>query len=331
MISTARLLLAFVTILGGAIWASEPRSEDSDYPARRITLVVPWIPSGPRDAVARVIANRMSLLLRQEVAVENIVGAGGLTASLRVKQAAPDGYTLLMGNTGTHAAAPALYPNLAYDPQIDFQPIGLVATSPIVILGRRDFPAADLHGFINYVATNSHKLDEGHAGVGSVPFIACAWLNHVLHATPRLVPYEGATALMDAVARGRIDYTCDSTIIAAPQIHAGKVKAYAIAASSRSMALPDIATTKEGGLPEYELSVWYAMFAPKGVSNVVVEKLNDALSRTLDDETVRDRLIELGGTVPDRKQRGPEALAGFVRDETNRWTARIQSERLDVN
>ncbi|WP_448034238.1 tripartite tricarboxylate transporter substrate-binding protein [Bradyrhizobium liaoningense] len=328
---SARLLLVFVIILGGALWATEPRNDNSDYPARRITLIVPWTPGGPRDVLSRVIASHMSLILRQEVVVENIVGVGGLTASLRAKQAAPDGYTLLMGNTGTHAAAPALYPNLAYDPQIDFEPIGLVTTAPIVILGRRDFPAADLNGFVNYVEANSPKLDEGHAGVGSISFIACARLNHLLRATPRLVPYEGTVPLMDAVARGRIDYMCDTAINAAPQIHAGRVRAYGIAATSRSMTLPNVPTTKEGGLSEYELSVWYAMFVPKGVSSIVVEKLNDALSRTLDDKAVRDRLVELGGNVPDHKRRGPEALAELVRDEVNRWAAFIKSERLNVN
>ncbi len=331
MLSRARLLLAFVSILGGALCATEVRGEDSDYPARTITLVVPWIPGGPRDALSRVIASHMSLVLRQQVVVENIVGAGGLTASLRVQQAAPDGYTLLIGNTGTHAAAPALYPKLEYDPLTDFEPIGLVTTAPIVILGRRDLPAADLKGFVDYVKAHSPKLDEGHAGAGSIPFIACARLNHVLHATPRLVPYEGTVSLMDAVARGRIDYTCDSTVNAVPQVHAGRVKAYGIAAASRSMSLPDIPTTREGGLPEYELSVWYAMFAPKAVPNAVVEKLNDALSKTLDDETVRDRLIELGGDVPDRRQRGPKALAELVRDEMNRWAALIRSEHLTIN
>lgn len=200
-----------------------------------------------------------------------------------------------------------------------------------MILGRRDFPAESLNAFVHYVQANSHKLDEGHEGVGSIPFVACLLLNHLLLAKPRLVPYEGTASLMDAVARGRIDYVCESIVNAAPQVRAGRVKAFGVAATERSAALPDVPTTKEGGLPTYEVSVWYAIFAPKGVPKAVVEKINGALSKVLEDETVRRRMRDLGADIPDPGQRTPEALAELVRDEMNRWASLIKAERVNPN
>jgi tripartite-type tricarboxylate transporter receptor subunit TctC len=276
-----------------------------------------------------MVASHMSRTLGQKIVVENIVGSGGITATLRAKRAAPDGYTILTGNMGTHAASAALYPKLAYNPRTDFEPIGILISAPIVIVGRRDFPPSDLKEFIAYVQANAHKLDEGHGGVGSIPFTACLLLNHMLGIRPRLVAYDGASPAMEALIRGRIDYMCDQTINAVPHVRAGRVKAYAIAAPERSMALPDVPTTKEGGLPEYQLSAWQAMFVPKQVPKSVVDTLNDALVRALDDEGVRNQLRNLGGNIPDREQRTPQALASLVRDEIDRWAAVVKATGFD--
>lgn len=225
----------------------------------------------------------------------------------------------MTGNTGTHAAAVALFPKLSYDPRTDFEPIGVVTSAPVVILSRNDLPPRDLKEFIAYLKTNSGQFDNAHGGVGSIPFIACLVFNHMLGAKPRLVSYDGAAPALEALVRGRVDYMCDQIVNSVRQVRAGKVKAYAVAAPQRSPALPDVPTTKEAGLPEYQVSGWQAMFAPRGVPKAVVEKLNGALASALDDETVRNRLLELGANIPDREQRTPQALAHLVRSEIERW------------
>jgi tripartite-type tricarboxylate transporter receptor subunit TctC len=313
----------------GLLCAAEPGSAKIDYPLRAITIIVPWAPGGPSDTISRMVASHMSRTLAQKILVENIVGSGGITASLRVKRAAPDGYTILTGNMGTHAASAALYPKLAYDPRVDFEPIGLIVSAPIVIVGRREFPPKTLKDFITYVQANAHRLDEGHGGVASIPFTACLLFNHIIGAKPRLVAYDGASPAMEALIRGRIDYMCDQTINAVPHVRGGRVKAYAVAASERSPALPDVPTTAEGGLPEYQLSAWQAMFVPKQVPKSIVDTLNDALVRALDDETVRNQLRNLGGNIPDREQRTPQALANLVRDEIDRWVAVVKAAGFD--
>lgn len=315
---------------GGLLRAAEPGSTKTDYPNRAITIIVPYAAGGPSDTLSRILASHMSRTLGQKILVENIVGAGGTTASLRARRAAPDGYTIMTGNTGTHGAAVALYPKLGYDPRTDFEPIGLVASAPIVILGRKDFPPKDLKEFVSYVKANAYKLDEGHGGVGSIPYTACLLLNHMLGVRPRLVPHDGAAPAMEALIRGRVDYMCDQTINAVPQVRAGRVKAYAIAAPERSPALPDVPTTTEGGLPEYQLSAWQAMFAPKGVPKAAVEKLNDALVAALGDDIVRARLLELGANIPQGDQRTPQALSDLVKKEIDRWTSVIQAVGMEL-
>jgi putative tricarboxylic transport membrane protein len=318
-----------VCAMAGLLWAAEPSSKDSDYPNRAITIIVPWAPAGPSDMLSHIVAGQMSRTLGQKMLVENVVGGGGTTAALRVKRAAPDGYTILTGNMGTHAAAVALSPRLAYDPRIDFEPIGVVATAPIVIVGRRDFPPKDLQEFVRYVQANASKLDEGHGGVGSIPFAACLLLNHMLGVRPRLVSYDGAGPAREALIRGRIDYMCDQTISVVPAVRAGRIKAYAIAAPERSPSLPDVPTTAEGGLPDYQLSAWQAMFAPRGTPKRAVEKLNDALVRALEGETVRENLLDLGASIPQGNQRTPQGLADLVRNEVDRWTAIIKAAGVE--
>jgi tripartite-type tricarboxylate transporter receptor subunit TctC len=322
--------LVIVTITSTFLRADEPNGKGGDYPNRAITIIVPWPAGGPSDTLSRIVASHMSRTLAQDVVVQNNAGSGGTIASLRAKQAVPDGYTLLTGNMGTHAAAVALYSKLPYDPSTDFEPIGIVVSAPIVILGRIDFPPNDLKKFVLYVKGKAQQLDEGHGGVASIPFTACLLLNQILRVKPRLVPYDGAAPAMEALIRGQVDYMCDQTITAAPQVRASRVKAYAVAAPERSPALPDVPTTKEGGLPEYQLSAWQAIFAPRGVPKIVVEKLNDALSRALDDETVRNRLLDLGSNIPDRQMRTPQALSNLVTNEVERWTSVVKAEGLEV-
>ncbi len=290
------------------------------YPTRPITVIVPFAAGGPTDTITRIVGEHMSRTLGQQLVVENVVGAGGTTASTRAKRASPDGYTIITGHMGTHASSVGLYPNLQYDPRTDFEPIGLIAGTPILILARKDFPAKDLKEFVSYLKTNGEKLNEAHAGVGAVSFTSCTLLNHMIGVKPTRVPYTGTGPSMNALVAGQVDYMCDQIVNAVPQVQAGTIRAYAVATADRNPALPDVPTTKEAGLPDYQVSAWNAMFAPKGTPKPVVDKLNNALVKALDDESVRKRLLDLGSDIPDKAGRTPQALADLVKREVDRWT-----------
>ncbi|HEY4730444.1 MAG TPA: tripartite tricarboxylate transporter substrate-binding protein [Myxococcales bacterium] len=289
------------------------------YPERPITLIVPFAAGGPTDVVARIVGDNMSRTLGQQIVVENVTGAGGTTGTSRAAQATPDGYTIMMGHMGTHGAAPAVYPNLKYDPVKDFLPIGLAAGTPILIVARKNLPPKDLKEFISYAKANSEKLNEAQAGVGSVSFTTCSLLNSILGIKPTRVPYQGTGPALNDLVGGQVDYMCDQIVNLTPQIQAGSIKAYGIATEKRSPALPDLPTTKEGGLPEFQVSAWNAMFAPKGTPGEIVTKLNAALGKALDDESTRKRLLDLGADLPDKAGRSPEALQKLVASEIERW------------
>jgi tripartite-type tricarboxylate transporter receptor subunit TctC len=291
-----------------------------NYPQRPITMVVPFAAGGPTDVIARIVGDHMSRTLGQQIVVENVVGAGGTTGMTRAVQAAPDGYTIAMGHMGTQGAAPALYPNLKYDPTKDFQPIGMAAGTPIVIVAKKDFPAKDLKGFIDNVKANATKLNMAHAGVGSVSHTTGVLLNSILDIKPTMVAYRGTGPALNDLMSGQVDFMTDQIVNVAPQITGGNIKAYAIATPERSPALPDLPTTKEAGLTTYEVSAWNAIFAPKATPKEITAKLVDALDKALDDETTRKRILDLGGVIPDKKGRGPESLQKLVESEVARWT-----------
>jgi tripartite-type tricarboxylate transporter receptor subunit TctC len=292
----------------------------SNYPQRPITMVVPFAAGGPTDVIARIVGDHMSRTLGQQIVVENVAGAGGTTGMTRVSTATPDGYTIGMGHMGTQGAAPALYPNLKYDPAKDFVPIGMAAGTPIVIVAKKDFQPKDLKGFMEFVKTNSAKLNMAHAGVGSVSHTTGVLLSSVLDIKPTMVAYRGTGPALNDLMAGQVDFMTDQIVNVAPQITGGNIKAYAIATSERSPALPEVPTTKEAGLGNYEVSAWNAVFAPKGTPKDIQTKLVDALDKALEDETTKKRILELGGVVPEKKDRGPEALQKLVEAEVARWT-----------
>jgi tripartite-type tricarboxylate transporter receptor subunit TctC len=326
--------VTFLTRLAGALAAlalTATAAAAQDYPARPITLIVPFAAGGPTDIVARIVGEHMSRTLGAQLVIENAVGAGGTTASTRAKRAAPDGYTIIMGHMGTHAASVALYPKLAYDPRVDFEPIGMAAGTPILILAKKDFPAKDLKEFVAYVKTNEAKLNLAHAGVGSVSFTTCLLLNSLLGVKPVAVPFNGTGPSMNALVGSQVDYMCDQIVNAVPQVQAGSIKAYAIATPERNPALPNVPTTREAGLPAFEASAWNALFAPKGTPKPVLDKLTDALSKALDDPGVRKRLLELGSDIPDGPRRGQDALRALVKSEVDKWGKVIKEAGAEVN
>jgi tripartite-type tricarboxylate transporter receptor subunit TctC len=226
---------------------------------------------------------------------------------------------------GTHAAAVAVYPSLAYRPDADFEPISMVAGTPVLILTRKDFPAKTLAEFISYVKANTDKLNMAHAGVGSVSFTTCLLLNHLLQVKPTSVPFSGTGPAMNALIGGQVDYMCDQIVSVVPQVQAGTIKALAIGTPERSPALPDVPTAKQAGLPAFDAVAWNALFAPKGTPKPIVDMLAAALDKALDDPNVRKRLLELGSELPGKDGRGPQALAALVKNEIARWTPIIKA------
>ena len=291
------------------------------YPERPITMIVPFAAGGPTDVTARIVGEHMSRTLGQQIVIENVAGAGGTTGISRAAASTADGYTIMMGHMGTHGAAPAVYPNLKYNPTKDFEPVGLAAGTPILIVAKKDFPANDLKRFIAYVKANGPKLNEAHAGVGSVSHTTCTLLHSLLGVQPNRVAYRGTGPALNDLVAGQVDYMCDQIVNLTPQIQGGTIKAFAIATAERNPALPNVPTTKEAGLPEFQVSAWNAIFAPKGTPKDVVARLNDALVKALDDANTRKRLLDLGGDVPDRAGRSPEALSKLVQSEVTRWAA----------
>jgi tripartite-type tricarboxylate transporter receptor subunit TctC len=295
-------------------------AEAQTYPTRSITMIVPFAAGGPTDVISRIVTSHMAQTLGQSIIIENVVGAGGTTATTRAARAANDGYTLITGHMGTHAASVPLYPKLAYHPEKDFEPIALLAGTPILILARKDFPPKDLKEFVAYVKANAEKVNAAHAGIGSVSHASCELLHSILDIKPVGVPFNGTGPAMNALVAGQVDYMCDQIVNAVPQINAGTIKGYAIATPERNPSLPNVPTTAEAGLPAFQAQAWNAMFAPKGTSPAVIASLNAAAIKALDDETVKKRLIELGSVIPAPRDRTPEALATLVRNEIAKWT-----------
>jgi tripartite-type tricarboxylate transporter receptor subunit TctC len=291
------------------------------YPERPITMIVPFAAGGPTDVTARIVGEHMSRTLGQQIVIENVAGAGGTTGISRAAASTADGYTIMMGHMGTHGAAPAVYPNLKYNPTRDFEPVGLAAGTPILIVAKKDFPANDLKAFVAHVKANGPKLNEAHAGVGSVSHTTCTLLHSLLGVQPNRVAYRGSGPALNDLVAGQVDYMCDQIVNLTPQIQGGTIKAFAIATTERNPALPNVPTTKEAGLPEFQVSAWNAIFAPKGTPKDVVTRLNDALVKALDDANTRKRLLDLGGDVPDRAGRSPEALSKLVLTEVARWAS----------
>jgi tripartite-type tricarboxylate transporter receptor subunit TctC len=296
-----------------------------DYPTRTGTVIVPFAAGGPADITGRIAADMFSRALGQQFVVENVAGAGGATGTTRVARANPDGYTIGLGHVGTHAAAVALIPNLAYKPDVDFEPISLIATQPVILTTRKGFPANNLREFVAYAKANESKLNMAHAGVGSVSYTFCLMLNHEIGIKPTLVPFTGTAPALNAMLGEQVDYVCDPILGPLPHVRAGTLKAMAIGTSKRHPALPDVPTSAEGGLPNFQAAPFYAMFAPKGTPKPIIDKLAAAIDKGLDDETVRKRLVDLGAEITEKKDRGPGPLAALVKSEMARLTPVLKS------
>jgi tripartite-type tricarboxylate transporter receptor subunit TctC len=288
------------------------------YPSRPITLIVPLAPGGSTDVIARIMAEGMRAALGQPVIVENVTGAGGTIGVGRLARAAPDGYTIGIGQWGTNMANGAIYP-LQYDLIKDFEPIGLIASQPFLIVTRKTMPAKDLKELIAWLKANADKTSQGNSGIGTPSHVAGILFQNAVGARWQLVPYRSAGLTMQDLVAGNIDVTLDTPAISMSQVRSGNIKAYAVTAKSRIDAAPDIPTTDEAGLPGFYFSFWHAIWVPKGTPKDIVAKLNGALVSTLADPALRQKLVELSQEIFPSDQQTPEALLAFHKAEIEKW------------
>ncbi len=298
-----------------------------EWPARTVTLIVPFAPGGGIDASARVQALALAEVLGVSVVVENIGAAGGTVGTGRAARAAPDGYTLLIGNSGTHAFAATLYKSLPYDPVKDFEPVGLTTDSPRILVVRKDLPVSNLQEFIAYTKANQAKMQYGSAGVGSGTHLPCTLLNMVLGVKVVHVPYRGANPAMQDVIGGRLDYMCDTIQTGAEQAKGGTVKGIAVI-GPRRVPIIDLPTMAEAGLDGVDATVWNGFFLPKGTPREIVAKMNRAINAMIERPNVKARMAQFGLTILPPEQRTPEYLASFLPKDIERWGKVIRDAGL---
>jgi tripartite-type tricarboxylate transporter receptor subunit TctC len=290
------------------------------WPERSITLIVPFAAGGASDVSSRIMAEAMAKQLGQSVIVENVAGAGGATGSLRGKNAAPDGYTIGFGHMGTHAAAVATNPKLPYDPRTDFDYLGIHLVTPNLMLVRKDLPAQTLQEFVAYARAKGKDLKMGHNGPGSLAHLTCVLFFQLAGVEPTFVVYRGFGQTINDILSGSIDGTCDLVASARGQVLGGSVRAFGLAAAERTPLLPDVPTSKEGGMPEFIAESWLGLYAPNGLPPAVRARLREAVAASLDDPLVQKRFPEIGGTVPRKEDRGGDRMLEIVKRDVVRWS-----------
>ena len=314
-----------------ALTATIATASAQTYPTKPVTMIIPFAAGGPTDVLGRVMAQRMSEVLGQQVVVENVGGAGGMTGSKRIADAAPDGYMTLLGTVGTQAQSQTMYKKPLYNSATDFTPVALIAEVPIVLITRKDLPVKDLKEFITYAKANQAKMQYGSAGAGSATHLGCVLLNHIIGVDITHVPYRGTGPAMQDLQGGRIDYLCEVISTAKPQIDGGTVKPIAIMTKERSPALPNVPTGLEQGTPDLEAYTWNALFLPKGAPADVVKKLNDAALQAMKTPAVRERLETLGAVIVSPDRATPEYLGPFLKSEIEKWASPIKASGVTVD
>jgi tripartite-type tricarboxylate transporter receptor subunit TctC len=302
-----------------ALAIAAPPALAQTYPSRSITVIM-GLPPGPgTDAIGRVIFEHMKSSLGQPVVVENAPGAGGTVATARAARAAPDGYTLSLGNLGTHAVSPATYPNIQYHPLSDFEPVALLGTTTFWVVARKDFPAKDLKELIAWLKANPNKATAGMVGSGGIDQIAGTYFQRLTGTQFRFVPYRGGPPVVQDMLAGHIDMWVGNAIGALAQVRGGQLKAYAVFSDRRWFAAPDVPTTAEFGLRELTVPFWMGLWAPKGTPRDIVAKLNAAVLAAQSDPATRQRLLDQGVELPPRELQTPEAFGAFHKAEVEKW------------
>lgn len=306
-------------LIGLALVLSVGAAQAQDYPTRSVSVVVAAAAGGPIDVFGRLLAEQMSPILGQRVVIENVGGGGGTVGGQRVVNAAPDGYTALLGTLATHANPQLLGSKPLYNSIDDFVPVGLMAELPLLLVTRGDFPASNLKEFIAYAKANAAKMNYGSAGVGSAAHLGCLMLTTAMGVDVTHVPYKGTALAMQDLLAGRLDFLCDISTSAVSHIQAGKTKALANLATERSPALPDLPTATESGLKNVSASTWTALFLPKGASPDHAKTLSSAMNKALEAPALRERYEKLGAVIVAPQRRTPAYLEGYVKAEIEKW------------
>jgi tripartite-type tricarboxylate transporter receptor subunit TctC len=288
------------------------------YPTRNITMTVPFAAGGPTDTVARVVAQAMSRPLGQTVIVENRPSAGGILAPEQVKNAKPDGYTILIHHVGM-STIPALYRQLRFDPLADFEYIGLINDVPMTIVAKPGFPAKDFREFLAYIKANKQKVNYANAGIGAASHLCGMLFMSAIQTDFQTIPYKGTGPAMNDLIGGQVDFMCDQTTSTTSQIKAGKIKVYGVTSKTRVASLPDIPTLDEQGLKGFEVGIWHGLYAPKGTPKPVIDKLVAALQETVKDAEVKKRFADLGANTYPPEMATPAALQKHLKAEIDKW------------
>ena len=312
----SRLFVALLALVATSVGAQQ-------YPTKPLTMLVPYAAGGPTDTVARVVAQAMSKPLGQTVIVENKPSAGGILAPEQVKNAKPDGYTILIHHIGM-ATVPALYRQLRFNPLTDFEYIGLINDVPMTLIARANFPASNFKEFLEYIKKNKDKVSYANAGIGAASHLCGMLFMSAIETDLLTVPYKGTAPAMNDLLGGQVDFMCDQTTNTTSQIKSGKVKAYGVTSAKRVPSLPEIPTLQEQGLKSFEVGIWHALYAPKGTPKPVLDKLVGALQDSVKDEGVRKKFADLGATTYPSDKATPAALQAHLKAEIDKWTPLIK-------
>jgi tripartite-type tricarboxylate transporter receptor subunit TctC len=329
--ASATLMHGFLLALTTAFALAAAPGAAQDWPARPVTMVVPFAAGSGSDILGRIIGPRLGEQLGVPVIVENVGGAGGMIGAARVMKAAPDGYQLLLATAGTHAINQTLYKKPLYDAANDFAPVGLVASTPILLIARRDLPADSLQDFIAYAQAHQATMQYGSPGAGSTSHLGCALFNAAVKIEVTHIPYRSTGQALQDLLAGRLDYQCVPIAGVVPQIEGKLVKAIAIMSKQRSPILPMLATANEQGLTDFEVETWYALFLPKGTPPAVIQKLHDAAVAAMSSPDVQARVAELGIEVVAPERRSGDYLAGFVVREIEKWAGPIRASGVSMD
>jgi tripartite-type tricarboxylate transporter receptor subunit TctC len=289
-----------------------------EYPHRPITLIVPFSAGGPGDVIARLLGSAMSATLKQAIIIENVVGAGGTIGTNRVAKATPDGYTLLLMHIG-QATAPALYAKLPFDPVGDFAPIGLVTDVPMLLVARANFPARDLKELVAYVRTQGDKVTYGNVGLGSASHLCGLMFMSAIETQLTPIYYKGGGPALNDIIAGHIDVYCDPATGPTPYVQAGTIPAYAITGKKRVSTLPNVPTSAEAGVPAFDVTTWYGLYAPRSTPKPIVDALVDALQKALKDPALVNRFAELSMAPVEPERATPAALESLLKTEIDKW------------
>lgn len=318
-----RILLAAAVAAGMA--AVPPMASAQTYPARPITMIVPFAAGGPTDALARVLGARMSEALGQQIVVENIGGAGGTIGVSKAAKATPDGYTLLFTHMGTLAVNIALYKSLPYDSLKDLEPIGLGGTNPMVLVVKKDLPVKTFAEFQAYVKANQKKVQYGMAGIGAASHLGGLLLNSMMQVEVLEIPYKGTAPALNDLVSGQFDYMVDQAVNVLAQIQAGNIRALGVSTLKPLPQLPGVPTLDSVGLKGYEVTIWNGLFAPRGTPKEVIAKVNQALVTTLGDDKIRARLTELAVDVPTAQEATPQGLGDLLKASLDKWVPAVKA------